>query len=141
MRRLRRDFPELHRLVLDGTLSPFRAAVAAGFRKKPGPRPKRPIDRLEEGHHEQMLELWLGPGHRGSIFNDASELREAWIKHRDQVMALWGSNCRRPAAWWELETDLEYPGYDHESRVLYEHGLLTEAERTQFESEHAPRAE
>jgi hypothetical protein len=133
LRRLRRDHPELHRLVLDGTLSPFRAAVAAGFRRKPGPRPKRPIDPLEEGHHEQMLELWLGPSHRGSVFNNAAELRAAWVKHRDQIMAWWGTNCRRPAGWWELETDLEYPGYDAEPRFLYERGLLTAAENAQFE--------
>jgi hypothetical protein len=46
-------------------------------------------------------------------------------------------------AWWELEApaDLEYPGLDDESRVLYEHGFLTPAERAQFESEHAPRPE
>lgn len=137
IRRLRRDHPQLYELVLDGQLSPHRAAIAAGFRRKPGPRPKRPIDPLEEGHHEILLELWLGPGHRGSIFNDVSELRQAWIKHRNKVMALWGTRCRRPAAWWEFETSFEYPGYDDEPRFLYERGLLSEAERAQLEAQWA----
>jgi hypothetical protein len=34
IRRLRRDHPELHQLVLAGELTPYRAAVIAGFRRQ-----------------------------------------------------------------------------------------------------------
>jgi hypothetical protein len=84
------------------------------------------------------MELWLGPGHRGSLFADADELRAAWIKHRDQVMALWGQNGHRPMGWWEFEAgDLEHPGYDNEPRFLYENGLLSADERTKLEEKWA----
>jgi hypothetical protein len=88
------------------------------------------------------LELWLGPHpDRGSIFNSREELQEAWEKHRDEVMARWGSHCRRPQGWWEFSAPdgLERPdNYDDEPRFLFEHGLLTEAERAQFEKK-SPR--
>jgi hypothetical protein len=138
LRRLRRDHPQLHELVLSGEITPFAAAVAAGFRKRPGPRPKQGlVDPTEEGHHEALLELWLGPSHRGSLFADADKLRAAWTKHRDQVMALWGQNGRRPMGWWEFETALEYPGYDDEPKFLYENGVLSADERTQLEEKWA----
>jgi hypothetical protein len=135
LRRLRRDHPELHRLVLAGTLSPFRAAVAAGFRKKPGPRP-RPIDPLEEGHPDVLLELWLGPGHHGSLFDTRAQLQAAWNRHKDEVLRLWGSHCRRPQGWWEFEAgDLERPDdYDDEPAFLLKHGMLSEAECAEFEA-------
>jgi hypothetical protein len=136
MRRLRRDHPELHGLVLSGALSPHRAAIAAGFRRKPGPRPKRPADPSDHRTAEEQLELWLGPGERGSLFNDAAELREAWTRHKDLLMERWGRSGRRPMGWWEFEAgDLEYPGYDFERSLLYERGMLTEAERVLLEAE------
>jgi hypothetical protein len=90
-----------------------------------------------------MLELWLGPNEeRGSLFDSAEALRAAWEKHRDEVMRLWGSNCRRPQGWWEFEAgDLERPDdYDDEPRFLYEHGMLSEAERVQFKAKEKPPA-
>jgi hypothetical protein len=136
LRRLRRDHPELHRLVLSGEVTPFRAACAAGFRRPPGKKSKRLVDPTEEGHHEVLLELWLGPGHHGSVFADADELRAAWLRHRDKVMELWGRNGRRPQGWWEFEAgDLERPDdYDDEPAFLLKHGLLSEAERAEFEA-------
>jgi hypothetical protein len=137
LRRLRRDHPELHQLVLDGELTPFAAACAAGFRKRPGRQPRRLVAPLElDLSSDQELELWLGPDERrGSLFSSAEELRAAWDRHKGRLMERWGSNCRRPAIWWELEAPdgLEFPGLDHESRVLYEHGLLSPEERIQFE--------
>jgi hypothetical protein len=139
LRRLRRDFPELHSLVLSGDITPFKASCVAGFRRPPGKKPQRPVDRTEQGHHDVLLELWLGPHpDRGSVFADADELRQAWLRHRDKAMELWGRNCRRPMGWWELETDLEYPGRDAEPRFLYEHDLLSALERAQFEAKERP---
>jgi hypothetical protein len=135
MRRLRRDHPQLHRLVLDGQISPYRAAVVAGFRRPPGPRPKRSTDSSDPGDAEVLLELWLGPNEsRGSVFADADELRQAWLRHRDKVMALWGSNCRRPQAWWEF-SDWEFPGYDAEPAFLFKHDLLSPEERIRYETQ------
>jgi hypothetical protein len=134
LRRLRHGHPQLYELVLSGQISPFRAAIAAGFRKSPGPRPKRLSDPTEEGRSEILLELWLGPGHNGSLFADADELRQAWTRHRAEVMRMWGSHCRRPQGWWEFEAgDLERPDdYDDEPRVLFEHDLLSEEERQEY---------
>src|SRR5437899_1274685 len=47
LRKLRAHHPELHALVLSGEISPFAAAVAAKFRKRPGRQPKRPVAPLE----------------------------------------------------------------------------------------------
>ena len=96
LRRLRHDYPQFHALVLNGTLSPHRAAIAAGFRKPPGRRPKhRPID-PSDITHDQEMELWLGAGSNGSVFKDEDERREAWTRHRERLMALWGQHGRRP---------------------------------------------
>jgi hypothetical protein len=78
LRRLRNHHPELHRLVLSGEITPFRAAVTAGFRRAPGRRPRRLTVPLElELSPDQMMELWLGPGQGGSLFADADELKAA----------------------------------------------------------------
>jgi hypothetical protein len=133
LRRLRRDHVELYRLVLSGEISPHRAAIQAGFRKPPGRRPKhRPIDPLEITR-EQEMELWLGASHNGSVFGSEDERREAWIRHRERLMAMWGTNGRRPLAWWcfEAPDDLDYE-YATETSTLYEAGLLTESEQAEL---------
>jgi len=81
---------------------------------------------------DELRELWLGPGPGGSLFRSREELRAAWTRGRDTAMTLWGKRCRRPQAWWEFESPVGYPGYDHEKSVLYEHGLLTEEERAEL---------
>jgi hypothetical protein len=82
--------------------------------------------------YDELQELWLGPSHNGSLFNDERELRDAWIRGRDVVMKLWATNGRRPMAWWHLgdaeALDLRWPGHDREQSYLYEHGALGEAE-------------
>jgi hypothetical protein len=133
LRRLRRDYPQLHQLVLDGVLSPHRAAIAAGFRKVPGPKPKRrPADPLELSP-DQAQELWLGAGANGSVFQDESERHAAWLKHRDRLMELWGAHGRRQLAWWcyEAPADLDYD-YSCEQSTLYEAGLLSETEMAEL---------
>jgi hypothetical protein len=132
LRRLRRDHEPLYELVLDGQLSPHRAAIAAGFRKKPGPRVKRPADQPEPATHAVLQELWLGASHHGSVFETREQLEQAWARHRDEVMRLWARGGHRPRGFWEFETDLEYPGYDREPGFLFQHGLLSAEEREEY---------
>jgi len=81
----------------------------------------------------ELQELWLGVGPGGSLFSGEEELRDAWSRGRDVVMRLWGCGGRRPQIWWYLEAgDLKYPGYDHERSYLFEHNVLSEAEREQL---------
>jgi len=133
LRRLRREFPQIHALVLDGTLSPHRAAITAGFRRPGGPQPKqRLIDPLDLSP-DQAQELWLGASYDGSVFASEEERHAAWRKHRDRLMALWGKGGRRPLAWWCYEAgELDYPGYDFERSTLFEAGRLTVPERAEL---------
>jgi hypothetical protein len=96
LRRLRRDYPQLHALVLDGTLSPHRAAIQAGFRRPPGKRPKRrPFDEFDITPTQEM-ELWLGAPAAGSSFTSEEERHHLWLEHRDRLLGYWGQNGRRP---------------------------------------------
>jgi hypothetical protein len=87
---------------------------------------------------DQLQELWLGPSpRRGSLFRTREELRAAWDRGRDYVMATWGRNGRRPQAWWEFEAPalgLRWPGVDREHRVLYEAGVLGAEEIAQLKA-------
>jgi hypothetical protein len=130
LRRLRNEFPEIHKLVLSGQITPFAGAVAAGFRKMPCRPQRRPVD-PSEITADQEMELWLGAGHRGSAFSSEDERREAWFQHRDRLMAMWGAHGRRPLAWW-LYSGRDYPGYDLERSTLFEAGLLAETERAEL---------
>jgi len=133
LRRLRRDFPELHGLVLRGEITPFAAACAAGFRKMPGRQPaKRPLDPLELTC-DQMQELWLGCAeHRPSTFANEEQRRELWFRHRDRLLGWWGQHGRRPQACWEFESSIPFPGPDLERSTLYAAGLLAEGERAEL---------
>jgi hypothetical protein len=96
-------------------------------------RPRGRTDDCPIGLTEAM-ELWLGPGPGGSSFRSREELLAAWQCARDYVMRMWGSHGRRPQIWWELETDLLYPGYARERSVLWRAaGVLSDAERVELE--------
>jgi hypothetical protein len=85
---------------------------------------------------DQELELWLGPHpDRGSLFNDREELQSAWDTHRDVLMKRWGSHGRRPQIWWELATEMQFPGLDREKSTLWRAGVLAPAERAELEAE------
>jgi hypothetical protein len=130
MRRLRKDYPELHKLVLAGELTVCQAAIAAGFRpnhrgsKKPDAKPKGEpnITPLQE------MDLWLGPSHHGSTFASEEERRRLWVENRDRLMRLFGQDGCRPMAWWRYESPVPFPGLNLQRSTLYEHGLLGEAE-------------
>jgi hypothetical protein len=99
------------------------------------PRGKAEQYRCPIGYSE-ALELWLGPSHQGgSCFGSREELVAAWERGREYVMRQWGSNGRRPQIWWELETDLPYPGYHRERSFLWQYGLLGSEERVEVETE------
>jgi hypothetical protein len=85
----------------------------------------------------ELEELWLGPNPTGSCFRTREELVAAWEAGRAVVMRLWGSDGRRPQAWWEFEADgLKHPGYYREKSTLWRTpGVLTEEERIQVETE------
>ena len=91
---------------------------------------------------DELQELWLGPGPRGSLFHSREELQDAWIQGRDVVMRLWGQDGKRPQGWWQFEAPklgLEWPGFDRERQYLYEAGVLSEAERADYEAERDSR--
>jgi hypothetical protein len=84
--------------------------------------------------HTQELELWLGPSHKGSAFASREEMRQAWLSHRDRLMATFARNGKRPAAFWEFETSIaRVPG--REASALYEANLLEPGERAELETE------
>jgi hypothetical protein len=123
MRHLRKHFPELHALVLDGKLT-VDAAMSAAKRPKADPT----ITRTQE------QELWLGKSHRGgSAFSDDDERRHAWFEHRDRLMQSFAHNGRRPQAWWKFEAPFKYPGFNQERSALWAAGLCGAAEARTLE--------
>jgi hypothetical protein len=119
--------------VRDGTAGlPPRVALP---RTSGGAR-RRQMATRDRLNGDEIQELWLGPSHNGSVFASRAELEAAWIAGRERVMALYGSRGRRPMAWWQFSAPpgLDYPGYDVERSVLYNLGLLGEAEKAGLES-------
>jgi hypothetical protein len=146
--RLRREgFVEYADAVEAGTISAFAIAVRLGWARRPPTRGTGSSNAAKKREQQldavmgravdagELEELWLGPGHAGSVFGSRDELRAAWTRHRDVVMAYWGCHGRRPAIWWELESGgLKYPGYDAEASTLWRAGLLGEAEKAELEA-------
>jgi hypothetical protein len=50
-------------------------------------------------------------------------------------MRLWARDARRPFAWWQLETDLGYPGRDRERSALWRANQLAPDEKVALERE------
>jgi hypothetical protein len=82
--------------------------------------------------HEQELSLHYGdlPG-RPAFASDEAR-REAWLYHRDRLLAEY-RHGRRPLAWWAYGSSLPWPGLDHERSALYAAGVLAEEERRELE--------
>jgi hypothetical protein len=121
----------LHQLVLNGELTPFRAAVTAGFCRRKGRRPKPVVVNLSAIAITplQEMELWLGPSHHGSAFASEEERRRLWTEHRERLMRWWGQDGHRPQAWWRYESPIPFPGYARERSTLFAAELLTKSER------------
>jgi hypothetical protein len=126
IRRLRRNHPELHQQVLAGELTPHRAAIAAGFLRKPR-KPKPPVSAIAITPLQEM-DLWLGPSHHGSAFASEEERHRLWVENRERLLPLFGQDGRRPMAWWKYESPVPFPGLRRQRSTLYEHGLLGAAE-------------
>src|SRR5262245_15410543 len=84
-----------------------------------------------------LMELWLGPNsNEGSLFRNREELRAAWKQFGPEVMSEWGSNGRRPAAWYEFEAPPDlHDDYDRERSQLYDRGLLGIDEAARVEAD------
>jgi hypothetical protein len=139
--------PDLAAAVEAGTVSAFAAAVQCGWVKRPPtqggdntPQARRRRHRFQaitDGgtNLSQLMELWLGPSHDGSLFDSPEALRAAWETHQGEIMRLWGRGGRRPAIWWELEAPalgLKWPGYFNEQSYLFEHNILSEEEKVEL---------
>jgi hypothetical protein len=134
IRRLRRYNPELHQLVLEGTLTPRHAAILAGFLRRPG-EPKHsvvvPIAAAITPLQEQ--ELWLGSSHRGSAFASDEERRRLWVENRDLLMRRWANAGTRPQAFWKYDSPIPFPGPARERSTLWAAGLLGKQEMRALE--------
>jgi hypothetical protein len=100
------------------------------------PTNRHPVRHPRRGQlsHEQELELWLGPSHRGSAFGSESERVAAWRRHRDRLMTVWAKHGTRPDGWWRYESPIPRPRGDTERSTLYVAGLLSEEERAELET-------
>jgi hypothetical protein len=84
---------------------------------------------LTEG---QELDLLLGPG---SAFESDEERRQAWFRHRDELIYA-VSAFTRPHAFWRYETDRGNLRYQASRAYLTEHPkLLSEEERRILKTE------
>jgi hypothetical protein len=138
LRRLRKRRPDLHKRVMAGELTVCAAAIAAGFRKG-SHRQSKPVivsqipmggDIANAITPLQEMALWLGlPDKGGPVFSDDNERRRLWVAHRDRLMRLFGQDGSRPMAFWQYDSPVPFPGLDRQRSTLYEHGLLSAAER------------
>jgi hypothetical protein len=99
------------------------------------PTERIPLQRPRRGHvsSAQWQELWLGPRDQ-SVFTSREELKNAWERAREKMMASL-SPGRRPAGWWEFEFDGHRPPYFEERSFLWCRDLLTPEERSTLEIE------
>ena len=83
---------------------------------------------------ELSLEYGEAPYHRPG-FRDDDARREAWMRHRDWILARYRQG-RRPKAWWDYECPVPRPeDYESERAVLWEADLLAPEERVELEAE------
>jgi hypothetical protein len=75
----------------------------------------------------QIWSLTCGDSVFPGEFDSDEDRRAAWERHRDELLT--ESRGRRPAAWWDYDAEIERPkDRDLETPVLYDAGLLSEAE-------------
>jgi hypothetical protein len=69
------------------------------------------------------------------VFTSRQELKDAWERARERMMASLNPG-RRAMAWWEFDSgDLKHPGYFRERSTLWRAGQLTTDEKTALEAE------
>jgi hypothetical protein len=79
----------------------------------------------------EELSLEYGNRSEGLGFASDAERREAWLRHRDELLAKCRAG-RRPDAWWTYEAPFRRPEYEREPARLYEAGLLGEEEKREL---------
>ena len=100
------------------------------------PTERVPLQRPRRGHvtSAQWQELWLGPNPSGSVFTSREELKSAWERAREKMMASL-SPGRRPCAFYEFEWSGRRPPYFEEQSTLWRLGKLTPEEQITLEHE------
>jgi hypothetical protein len=98
------------------------------------PTERKPLHRAHRNRldGDAEMELWLGPGHRGSEFESETERQWAWTQHRDRLMTMFSKHGKRPWAWWRYESGRSHPG-NHQASTLYEMRILGVEERAALE--------
>jgi hypothetical protein len=88
----------------------------------------------------EIQELRFGPNpddpNWRSLFRDRADLLRAWEIAREGLIR--HTSPRRAMAWWELDApalSLQWPGLDYEKSYLWEHGVLSGAEKAALERE------
>lgn len=84
---------------------------------------------------EQYLELLLGPS-SGSAFDSDKARRNAWRKHRTELLALVAPGSR-PWGWWQYEAPEPLLPRESERMYLERCGQITEPERANLQYAHA----
>jgi hypothetical protein len=134
--------------VESGQITALTAAVSLGWVSRPPllggstHRAHRRDFRLRKARGElgpgEKMELIYGPSPAmGSCFDSREALQAAWTAARDELLDRSRSGYR-PAAWWNFEAPalgLAWPGYFRSRSYLYEHNVLTEAEKAALEAE------
>jgi hypothetical protein len=105
---------------------------------------RHPIHHPHRGrlNHAREMTLLCGVDPRWDAFRTEEEFRDAWMRHRDRLLA--HRHGRRPMGWWRFESPIPFPGQDRERAVLFEAGLLDEEERAELVAcwrEHFERAQ
>ena len=100
------------------------------------PTERVPLQRPRRGHvtNAQWWELQLGPNPSGSVFTSREELKSAWERAREKMMASL-SPGRRPCAFYEFEWSGRRPPYFEEQSTLWRLGKLTPEEQITLEHE------
>ena len=93
----------------------------------------------------QRWSLLFGEDQYRPAFPNEAARCEAWLVHRDALLACQRAGTR-PRAWWQYESTISWPGPDDETATLYAAGLLSNEEiaelmpwwRQQFDRTYEP---
>jgi hypothetical protein len=78
--------------------------------------------------------LICGPkGDFDNAFDDEAEVLAAWAQHREQILARYQGNGRRPWGFWAIDhPELRWRGYDRQRSTLCRAGLLGAQEKAEL---------
>ncbi|RLP22174.1 hypothetical protein [Mesorhizobium sp. YM1C-6-2] len=90
---------------------------------------RKRVDRRKAAVPEWDIEMDLEIGWLSDKTDE--EMRQAWERYRDYLMALPRAAGSRPVAWWWFERDMNSPSGRDETDALFEMGELDEDEIAQ----------